>query len=230
MRLAVIPARGGSKRIPGKNIKAFLGKPIIAYSIEMALKSNCFDKVIVSTDSEEIAETAKAYRAEVPFVRPEELADDFAGTLPVIAHAVKCFQQNKIHLDLVCCIYPTAPLLQISYLQQGMEAMIKDPSLQYAFAACEYKYPIFRAFRLNEHNRPEMFFPENFSKRSQDLDKAYHDAGQFYWGRPEAFLQELPVFNHYSAPIILPHYLVQDIDTADDWKRAELLYQSIMGQ
>ncbi|MDF2529235.1 MAG: NeuA [Gammaproteobacteria bacterium] len=229
MRLAIIPARGGSKRIPKKNIKEFLGKPIIAYSIEKALQSACFDKVVVSTDSEEIAKVARAYGAEVPFIRPKELADDYAGTLPVIAHAVKYFQQECVQIDLLCCIYPTAPLLQIEDLQQGLEAM-QDPTVQYSFSACEYKYPIFRAFRLNEQCRPEMFFPKNFSKRSQDLEKAYHDAGQFYWGRPEAFLQELPVFDHYSAPIILPHYLVQDIDTLDDWKRAELLYQSVMGQ
>lgn len=226
MRLAIIPARGGSKRIPKKNIKNFLGKPMIAYSIEAAIQSGLFDKIVVSTDSEEIAEVAIAYGAEIPFFRPSELANDHAATVPVIAHAIQWFIDNGEPPSVACCIYATAPLIQEAYLREGFDAL-SDPEVLYAFSACEFSYPIFRSLKITPQNRVEMFFPENYNKRSQDLEKAYHDAGQFYWGRPEAFLKHLPLFDSYSSPIVLPHYLVQDIDTLDDWYRAELLYKGL---
>lgn len=223
MRLAVIPARGGSKRIPKKNIKPFLGKPIIAYSIEVAIKNALFDKVVVSTDSEEIAEVAIAYGAEVPFFRPAELANDHVATVPVIAHAIQWFIDQGEMPSSVCCIYATAPLIQETYLKKGFEAL-QHPDVSYAFSACEFSYPIFRGFKIISENRVEMFFPEYYDKRSQDLEKAYHDAGQFYWGKAEAFLKGSPILAPHATPIILPHYLVQDIDTLEDWHRAELLY------
>ena len=226
MRLAVIPARGGSKRIPKKNIKPFLGKPIIAYSIEAAIQSCLFDKIVVSTDSEEIAEIARRYGAEVPFFRPPELANDYTATIPVIAHAIQWFIDHGETPNDVCCIYATAPLVQAVYLKKGFEAL-QDPNVCYAFSTCEFSYPIFRSFKITPQSRVEMFFPEYYEKRSQDLEKAYHDAGQFYWGKSEAFLKQLPFFDAHSSPIVLPHYLVQDIDTLDDWHRAELLYTGL---
>lgn len=228
MRIAIIPARRGSKRIPNKNIKAFYGKPIIAYSIETALQSRLFDKVIVSTDSMEIANVAEAYGAEVPFIRTAELATDYIGTGPVMSHAVQWFLNEGILPSEVCCIYATAPLLQKAYLREGLIAL-QQQGVEISFSACEFSYSVFRGFSIGADNRPAMLFPEYFNTRSQDLTKVYHDAGQFYWGTTEAFLKGVLVFSSISAPVVLPHYLVQDIDTHDDWYRAELLYQKIRG-
>jgi pseudaminic acid cytidylyltransferase len=224
MRLAIIPARGGSKRILHKNIKNFLGKPIIAYSIELAKKSGLFDRIIVSTDCPKIAEVAKAYGAEVPFVRPAVLSDDYTSILTVVAHAVAWVIEQRNSPGAVCCIQATAPLIQEKYLLQGL-SLLNESDICYAFSACEFSYPIFRSFKITSEQRIEMFFPEYYDKRSQDLEKSFHDAGQFYWGEPEAFLEQRRVFASWSTPVILPHYLVQDIDTEDDWKRAELAYQ-----
>ena len=226
MRLAVIPARGGSKRIPRKNIKPFAGKPMIAWSIESALASGCFDRIIVSTDDAEIADVARDYGAEVPFMRPPELSDDHTGTIPVVAHAVNFMAQQFGPVQLACCLYPTAPFVLAEDLRQGLE-MLQQSGAQYAFTVAHFASPIQRAFRITDHNRIEMFNPAQFNTRSQDLEEAYHDAGQFYWGRPEAWLSSTPLFSQISVPLVLPSYRVQDIDTLDDWIRAELMFEII---
>ena len=224
MKLAVIPARGGSKRIPRKNVKTFCGKPMIAWSIEAAKQSGCFDSIIVSTDDKEIAEIAVGLGAEAPFVRPQELSDDHTGTIPVVAHAIDWLQQNGSPPSLVCCIYATAPFLSAEDLKNGLN-LIQKTRANYAFSVTSYAFPIQRAVYVNENGRVEMFQPENFDTRSQDLAEAYHDAGQFYWGMPSAWLERKPIFSSNSVPIILPKYRVQDIDTKEDWVRAEIAYE-----
>jgi len=224
MNICIIPARGGSKRIPRKNIKHFYGKPIIAYSIEAALKSGCFEKVIVSTDDEEIASIARQYGAETPFIRPDELANDYAGTLPVVKHAIEWFQEQSITVDYACCLYATAPFVQVKNLQQALQ-QLKASQAEYCFTVTTFSSPIQRAIKIKETGRVEMFYPENFNVRSQDLEEAYHDAGQFYWGTQSAFLQQQPFFSEVASPYLLPRYLVQDMDTEEDWHRAELMYQ-----
>jgi pseudaminic acid cytidylyltransferase len=224
--IAIIPARGGSKRIPDKNIKDFCGKPLIAYSINAALESDLFDKVIVSTDSEKVAKTARDYGADVPFMRPAELSDDYTGTSAVVVHAIQECLRIGFSPELVCCIYATAPLIQQQYLQQGYRALSEQGDKHYAFSVTEFAFPVQRALMKSENGGVQPMFPENIGKRSQDLPPAWHDAGQFYWGRAQAFLTNKRVFAPHSIPIILPHYLVQDIDTPDDWQRAELLYRA----
>lgn len=185
MNMAVIPARGGSKRIPRKNIKDFCGKPMIAWSIEAAKKSGLFDRIIVSTDDAEIAEVAKRWGADVPFMRPAELSDDHAGTTGVIAHATQWALDQGLCLDpdAVCCIYATAPFIQVEDLKRGLEAL-KSGGWAYAFSVTDFASPILRSFRQDAEGGIEMFFPEHFSTRSQDLPTALHDAGQFYWAAP----------------------------------------------
>ncbi|MDK2047381.1 pseudaminic acid cytidylyltransferase [Aliarcobacter butzleri] len=223
--VAIIPARGGSKRIPKKNIKNFHGKPLIAYSIEVALKSKLFDKVVVSTDDEEIAKIAKEFGAEVPFLRPKELSDDFTGTGAVINHAINFLKEQGKNIDFVCTIYATAPLLQEKYLIKAYEK-IKDSNARNAFSCTSMPFPIQRTFKITSNERCEMFWPENFSKRSQDLEEAYQDAGQFYWTNLNVKSDDI-IFGKDSIPIILPRYLVQDIDTQEDWTRAEFMYEAI---
>jgi N-acylneuraminate cytidylyltransferase len=224
VNICVIPARGGSKRIPKKNIKEFNGKPIIAYSIEVALKSNCFDKVIVSTDDDEIAVIAKKYGAKVPFIRPNELSNDYAGTIPVIKHAIEWLENNNNTIDNVCCLYATAPFIQSRTISQAFQ-QFQESKANYCFSVTSFAFPIQRAIKLTEENRVNMFFPENFEIRSQDLEEAYHDAGQFYWGKAQAFKDGLSIFSEVSSPYILPRYLVQDIDSTEDWIRAEAMYK-----
>ena len=221
--VAIIPARGGSKRIPRKNIKNFLGKPIIAYSIEAALESKLFEDVIVSTDNEEIAEVAKKYGALVPFIRPKRLADDFTGTADVVAHSISWLKENGRIYDYVCTIYATAPLLQPEYLIEAFNKLHNSDAIN-AFSITSMPFPIQRTFKINYDNRCEMFWPENFTKRSQDFEEAYQDAGQFYWTKTRSE-QKRNMFDIDSIPIIIPRYLVQDIDTLEDWTRAELMYQ-----
>jgi len=228
MNIAIIPARGGSKRIPRKNIKDFCGKPLIAYSIEAALKSQLFDKVIVSTDDEEIAKIAKKYGAEVPFVRPKELSDDFTGTGNVINHAIKFLQDNGETFEYVCTIYATAPLLQAKYLIEGYEKL-KNSNAKYSFSATSMPFPIQRTFKITKDFRCEMFTPEYFKTRSQDLEVAYQDAGQFYWNKT-AYRSKDIIFGSDSIPIILPRYLVQDIDTPEDWGRAEIMHKVLQNE
>lgn len=226
MRLAVIPARGGSKRIPRKNIKPFHGRPMIAWSIEAARGSGCFDRIIVSTDDAEIAEVAIAHGAEVPFMRPAELSDDHTGTIPVIAHAIEWQRAHGEAPTEVCCIYATAPFVRAEDLARGYQ-VLTDTGCDYAFSVTSYAFPIQRAIRITAAGRVEMFHPEHFKTRSQDLEEAYHDAGQFYWGRSGAWLAGRPIFSPASAPIILPRHRVQDIDTAEDWERAEWLFKAL---
>lgn len=226
MRLAVIPARGGSKRIPRKNILAFCGKPMIAWSIEAARASNCFDRIIVSTDNDEIAETALAFGADVPFERPAELSDDHTGTLAVIAHAIGWQTENGTVPSQVCCIYATAPFVRPEDLRLGLEHLEAE-ACDYVFSATQYPFPVQRAFRLTQSGRAEMVYPEHFGTRSQDLEEFYHDAGQFYWGQTLAWLEQRPIFSAGAFPLILPRYRVEDIDTLDDWKRAEGLFGAL---
>jgi len=225
MRLAVIPARGGSKRIPRKNIKTFCGKPMIAWSIEAALASACFDRIIVSTDDEEIAAVARDWGAEVPFFRPAELSGDHAGTIPVIAHAVQWQQTNGKAADQVCCIYATAPFVHAQDLQTGFQTLL-NTGADYAFSVTSFAFPIQRAIRITKEHRVEMFHPEHFHTRSQDLEEAFHDAGQFYWGKADAWLAGKPIFSPDAAPVILPRHRVQDIDTPEDWERAEWMFRA----
>ncbi len=222
MTLCIIPARGGSKRIPRKNIKLFNNKPMIAHSIIVAQQSGLFSDIIVSTDDAEIAQVAREYGANVPFVRPPELSDDFATTGAVIAHAVDFMQQNGWSGDAVCCIYATAPFVQADDLQRGFQ-QLRDTGADFAFSVCSFAFPIQRALRMNEQGEVAMFQPELFAVRSQDLEEAWHDAGQFYWGTAQAWLAQKPIFNSHSVGVPLPRYRVQDIDTPEDWIRAELL-------
>jgi pseudaminic acid cytidylyltransferase len=225
MRLAVIPARGGSKRIPRKNIRPFCGLPMIAWSIRAAIESRCFDRIIVSTDDAEIAETAQANGAEAPFVRPAELSDDHAGTIPVIAHAIDWQARHGQPATEVCCLYATAPFVQACDLQRGLQ-MLHSTGADYAFAVTSYAFPIQRAIRITPAQRAEMFQPEHFSSRSQDLEEAWHDAGQFYWGQSAAWLEGKPIFSSNAAPVPLPRYRVQDIDTSEDWEQAERMFMA----
>ena len=224
MRLCVIPARGGSKRIPRKNIKSFCGQVMIGYSIKAALDSQCFDQVIVSTDDAEIAEVAKSFGASVPFLRPEFLANDYAGTIPVIKHAIEWFDdQNQLPSE-VCCLYATAPFVQADAIRRAYKKMMQD-QVDYCFTVTSFASPIQRAIKVTAENRIEMLHPENLETRSQDLEESYHDAGQFYWGKAESFRQQKPLFSKGATPYILPRHLVQDVDTLEDWRRAELMYQ-----
>ena len=224
MKVCIIPARGGSKRIPRKNIKDFCGKPMIAYSIEAAQQSGLFDLIIVSTDDQEIAEVARTYGAKTPFVRPKELSDDHTATIPVIAHAIKTLDLS--YAEAVCCLYATAPFVRAYDLQAGYKALIAHDK-RYAFPVTSFPFPIFRAVKRDDCGNVEMFWPEHFGTRSQDLPEAYHDAGQFYWGQPSAWLEGLPIFAPHSTTITLPRYRVQDIDTLEDWERAEVMFHAI---
>jgi N-acylneuraminate cytidylyltransferase len=223
MKIAVIPARGGSKRIPRKNIKLFHGKPMIAWSILTAQKSGLFDSIVVSTDDDEIAEVAASFGAVVPFLRPAHLANDHAGTTEVVAHATSWALNSIPNLEAVCCIYATAPFLRDEDIHRGWTAL-QSGNWAFAFSVTEYVSPIFRSLKLTNENAVEMFFPENFNVRSQDLPSAFHDAAQFYWGRPSSWLERKKVFDRISTPVIIPRWRVQDIDTAEDWTRAELMF------
>jgi len=228
MKLAVIPARGGSKRIPRKNIKLFCGKPMLAWSIEAARRSGCFDRIVVSTDDEEIAAVARQCGAETPFMRPEGLANDHAGTIPVVHHAVDWFIASGQRPEAVCCLYATAPFVMPADLQRGLQ-VLQAETCDYAFSATSYAFPIQRAFRVRRDGRAEMFQPEHFHTRSQDLVEAFHDAGQFYWGSADAWTAERPIFSAEAVPIVLPRHRVQDIDTPEDWTRAEWLFKAMHG-
>ena len=224
MNICVIPARAGSKRIPRKNIKEFNGKPIIAYSIEAALKSNCFSQVIVSTDDDEIIEVARKYGAEVSFVRPDELSNDYVGTIPVIKHTIEWMEDNNNYIENVCCLYATAPFIQSKIISKAYK-QLKDSSADYCFSVTSFAFPIQRAIKIVRGYKVDMFYPEYLNIRSQDLEEAYHDAGQFYWGKAQAFKDELPIFSEVATPYVLPRYLVQDIDTMEDWIRAEAMHK-----
>ena len=229
MKLAIIPARGGSKRIPRKNIKLFCAKPMIAWSIEAALQSGCFDQVIVSTDDQEIAEVARQYGATVPFMRPTELSDDHTSTVPVIQHAIEWVNAQGQPVEQACCMYATAPFVSAEDINRGLEILDATQS-DYAFSVTSYAFPIQRAIRLNDEGRVQMFNPEYFNTRSQDLEEAFHDAGQFYWGTADAWLQGRMIFGTGSVPVPLPRHRVQDIDTPEDWVRAEWLFKAMQAE
>ncbi|MCB1756102.1 MAG: pseudaminic acid cytidylyltransferase [Gammaproteobacteria bacterium] len=224
MNVAIIPARGGSKRIPGKNIREFCGKPMIAWSIETALNSGCFDRIIVSTDDPDIAAIARNHGAETPFSRPPELSNDTAGTSPVIRHAVEWLLADGAAIDFACCIYATAPFISADSLRTGLQLIEKDTA-DFAFPVTPYPYPIQRALKI-EQGRVSMLDPGLYQTRSQDLEPAWHDVGQFYWGTKDAWLQEKPILDSKALPLILPVDEVQDIDTPDDWERAEWMFRA----
>lgn len=226
MNIAIIPARGGSKRIPRKNIKDFCGQPMLAYPIKAALSSGVIDRVIVSTDDAEIATIAKHYGAEVPFYRPAELSDDYTGTTEVIQDTLRKLQKIGVQPQYCCCIYATTPLLHPEFLQQALTTLINAHNTNFVFSVTRFSFPIQRALVQTATGGVMPFDPLSISKRSQDLVPAYHDAGQFYWGKTNAWLDpKVSVFSEHSKMQVLPDHLVQDIDTTEDWQRAEVLYQ-----
>jgi pseudaminic acid cytidylyltransferase len=227
MSICIIPARGGSKRIPRKNIKDFCGKPMIAWSIEAAQKSNIFSKILVSTDDDEIASLAKSFGVEVPFLRPHELSDDYATTGAVMAHACRWLIDEGIKPESVCCLYPTAPFVQPSDLKEAL-SIIESGNWKYVFTVGEYSSPIFRSFTREPDGGAKMLFPEHFETRSQDLDSVYHDAGMFYIGLLDAWIEGVRMFDSHSFPLKISEWRVQDIDTPEDWDRAEILAASIL--
>jgi len=228
MKIAIIPARGGSKRIPRKNIKIFNGKPIIAYSIEAAVESGCFDKIIVSTDDQEIAEVAKSYGADVPFIRPDDVSGDYATTADVILHMLDWCDANSLKIDHVCCIYATAPFIESSDIIESYNQLIQSDNATYCFPVCEFPFPIQRGVKCNQNGRVEMFQPEHFNTRSQDLEVAYHDVGQFYWGTSSAYRSNIPMFSDKAIPFPISRKRVVDLDTPEDWDFALLLAEVLM--
>ena len=222
--IAIITARGGSKRIPRKNIKLFLGKPIIVYSIESALSCGLFERVMVSTDDFEIADIAKGAGAEVPFFRDAETSGDFTSTAEVITEVLSKLSKLGHDYDNICCIYPTAPFITNENLKEGFR-LITENNYDSVFPVCQFSFPIFRAMKINEAGQVAMIWPENMIKRSQDLPTTYHDAGQFYWLKRTSFINQPNLFTENSGSIILSELEVQDIDNLTDWSLAELKYQ-----
>ena len=228
MNIAIIPARGGSKRIIHKNIKDFCGRPIIDFAISAALKSELFDHVIVSTDSNKVAEIASKCGADVPFIRPSNLADDYTTTHSVIIHAVEECNKLGFKFENICCIYPSVPFIKIDDLNKSLAYMNKK-NANYCFPVTEYPSNIFRALKLNNDGSMESMNPEFESTRTQDLDIAYHDAGQFYWGKKEAWLT-IPDIHNGGLGYLIPNWRVVDIDTIDDWNKAEILHNGAKSQ
>ncbi len=225
--IAIIPARGGSKRIPRKNVRLFFGKPMMAWSIEVALRSGLFSDVVVSTDNDEIAETALRLGAKVPFRRPLELANDHAPTVPVIGHAVTELEKQDWKFEWACCIYATAPFITAEDLRAGSELIRSKADAEFVIPVTEFPFPIMRSLQIAPEGNLKMFWPEHELTRSQDLEPAYHDAGQFYWGTKVAFTTRQGFFNSRAYPVVLPRYRVNDIDTEEDWTRAEKLFELI---
>ena len=226
MNIAIIPARGGSKRIPGKNTKVFCGKPMIAWSIETALDSGCFDHVIVSTDDPAIAEIARQYGAEVPFMRPADLADDQTATRPVVNHAIEAATRLWGKPAFTCCIYATAPFLRPQDLTNSLQKL-RAEGARFIFSAGRFPYPIKRGFRITASGRVERLWPEHRYTRSQDLEEVFHDAGQFYWGKTDAFLSNTDTLSDAGIAYVLPRTRVHDIDTEEDWQMAELIFRAL---
>ena len=224
MRLAVIPARGGSKRIPRKNIRDFCGKPMVAWSIAAAHESGCFDRVVVSTDDEEVAAIARAQGAETPFMRPAKLADDHTTTVPVVVHAIDEMARNGHSVSEACCIYATAPFLSPGDLRRGLD-ILHASGAEFVFAGTSFPFPVQRAMRKLSNGLMEMHHPELALTRSQDLEEAFHDAGQFYWGGAAAWRSQKPLLGASTAMVELPRHRVQDIDTPEDWTRAVALFK-----
>ena len=224
-KIAIIPARVGSKRIPKKNIKHFLGKPIISYSIETALKSNLFDEVMVSTDDSEIAEVAIKYGAKVPFLRSQKNSDDFSGTGDVVYEVLNNYKKSGVNFKIACCLYATAPLIKSSHLVKAYNLLIKG-KFDMTFPAVKYGASIWRSFKIDNKGDLHLNFPEFYSQRSQDLPNSFFDAGQFYWFYTSNFekISNKNIFGSNKGAIILNEFQVQDIDEPSDWKYAELKY------
>jgi pseudaminic acid cytidylyltransferase len=221
--IAIITARGGSKRIPKKNIKNFLGVPIIKYSIDAALRSNCFDEVMVSTDDHEIAEIAVRYGAKVPFFRSMVNSDDHSGTAEVLEEVINEYSQRGLEFEFLCCIYPTAPFITADKINSSMKRLI-DSDADCVLPVCRFSYPIQRALKI-ENSLVKMIWPENYQSRSQDLMPAYHDCGQFYCMRTKSLLEQKKLFATCTIPVEIPESEVQDIDNEEDWKIAEMKYR-----
>jgi len=226
MKLCIIPARGGSKRIPRKNIRDFCGKPMIAYAIEAAKSSNLFDSVVVSTDDSEIAAISESHGAEIPFMRPGELANDYAGTVEVIAHAINECEKNGLKPETVCCIYPCVPLIQLEDIRSVLVLLESNSHADYAFPITEFPSAIQRGLRREDQGLISSFYPDYESVRSQDLERAYYDAGQFYWGYRNSWLENKGIHSS-AAGFLIPSWRVVDIDTDDDWSKAELIFNLI---
>lgn len=227
--VAIITARGGSKRIPRKNIKPFLGQPIISYSIKSALEAGIFDEVMVSTDDQEIAEVSLKLGAKVPFMRSAENSNDFAGTAEVIIEVINQYKNIARDFDTACCIYPTAPFVTAEKLQRAYEILRKEEA-DSVLPITEFSYPILRSVKITSEGRIAMNWPEYYSSRSQDLPKSYHDCGQFYFLNVESLLHHKKLFMPGSVPIVVPETEVQDIDNETDWKIAEMKYRFMHGQ
>tara|TARA_Y200000002_G_scaffold340734_1_gene311474 strand:- start:1106 stop:1783 length:678 start_codon:yes stop_codon:yes gene_type:complete len=223
MIIAIIPARGGSKRIPRKNIKKFNGKPMIAWAIQVAKKSQLFDYIIVSTDDNEIKNIAEQHGAIVPFIRPSNISDDETPTVPVISHAVKEIDRLYQSVEYACCIYPCSPFILVSDLVKSFN-LLKSSSESFVYPVTEYPHSIFRAMRQSKEGKMEFLYPEHELSRTQDLEETFHDSGQFYWGKAEAW-RRLKKMHTDGVGMKIPSYRVIDIDTEDDWKRAELFFQ-----
>lgn len=225
MRIAIIPARGGSKRIPRKNIKLFAGKPMIAYAITAAKNSSLFDHIIVSTDDEEIAAIAREYGAQTPFSRPDALADDYTPTVPVIAHAVRACESIDIPVDYACCIYPNVPFIQTDDLQAAYQLLL-DTRADYCFPVTEFPSAIQRSLKQEASGKMSPMYPEHELDRTQDLAPAFFDVGQFYWGSKNAWLHN-PRIHSNGVGLRIPSWRVVDIDTPEDWMRAETIHKSL---
>lgn len=226
MKIAIIPARGGSKRIPRKNIKAFAGKPMIGYAIEAALSAPGIDRVVVSTDDDEIAQIAEDFGAELPFRRPADLADDITPTVPVIAHAIGACRELGWDVTHACCIYPGVPFIRTDDIERALALLQESGDEGYTFPVTGFPSPIQRALKRGEDGAVAPFNPEHVGTRTQDLEPAYFDAGQFYWGAADTWLADKAIHAHGRA-IVLPEWRVVDIDTPDDWARAEVLYRAL---
>jgi pseudaminic acid cytidylyltransferase len=225
MITAIIPARGGSTRIPEKNIKLFEGKPVIAYTIEAARKTEIFDKIIVSTDSEKIAEIARRYGAETPFIRPSELGENKVSVAKVVYHAIEWLQNKGNNVEWACCLVACAPLIKPEFIVDGYNLLIKQPDLDAVISMAKYPHSVFRAFKKNDNGTLNLIYPEHEFSNSNDLPHAYHDAAQFYWLNVKKFMKTKSILNGKILPITIPQGFVVDIDTPDDWEKAEILYE-----
>lgn len=223
MKLCVIPARGGSKRIPRKNIRFFAGKPMISYAIEAARQCGLFHHIIVSTEDNEIAGVAEKLGAEIPFRRPENLADDYTGTNDVVAHAIAACERLGYNSEWVCCIYPAVPFICSDDIKQAYELLKNASHIEYSFPVAQFPSVIQRALRRNPSGVMESFYPEYETARTQDLEEAFHDAGQFYWGRRESWSKN-PRIHNSGIGLVIPSWRVVDIDTPQDWERAERIF------
>lgn len=226
MIVAIIPARGGSKRIKNKNIKSFFGQPLITYAIQAAKKAQLFDKIIVTTDSEEIAEVAKNEGADVPFMRPANLSDDYTPTIPVLKHAIKWLLEQNISIEYFCCIYAN-PFVTAENIIKGFN-LLKEKDATSVVPVTTFSFPIFRGVMINENGQLEFVFPEKSVTRHQDLPEVYQDTGQFYWWNCKTFMEineveKLQKTNRY--PLIIQRYIAQDLDKPEDWEIAEKLYR-----